>query len=326
MTIIKAYPRIHIGLADMGFASPRCYGGVGFTLEQPATVVRVKPWSDLALTGFESIDCTSRDELYRIIRDFSQICKVNFKIELVSMPPQHHGYGTKTTLLLAVLAALSSASGHQLSRNDMQLLSGRGGASGIGIHAFFEGGVIWDAGHSRRAVQSLEPSGIRHTSEIPLMMARIDFPDHWAVKLIELKGKRISGEIEAVFFSDNTPVPQSEALSTIATLYHGVLPAFKGCDLEELASALRYLHQIGFKKRELLAQESETQELLNELQEGGFAAGMSSIGPLVYVIFEKNDTLSEHEIDNIICKFDSERVIVVHPRNSGYEIIEDDIS
>ena len=48
--------------------------------------------------------------------------------------------------MLAVLASIDAALDLRLAREELQLLSSRGGTSGIGIHTYFVGGFLIDAG------------------------------------------------------------------------------------------------------------------------------------------------------------------------------------
>src|SRR6187397_3143910 len=73
--------------------------------------------------------------------------ELSFRVSLLTDIYEHVGLGTKTAVILGALQAAAIASGYKVSRAELQLLSGRGGASGVGIHAFFIGGLVIDAGH-----------------------------------------------------------------------------------------------------------------------------------------------------------------------------------
>src|SRR5262249_39762459 len=137
------------------------------------------------------------------------------------------------------------------SVEQMQKFSGRGAASGVGVHSFFTGGVIWDVGHRADATKSLLPSGSTSVTGIPPLGARVAFPASWRVVLIVTAECPMTGREETKFFVENAPVPRLEALSTMAALYHGVLPAILLRDYGALAAALGEVHRLGFKAREL---------------------------------------------------------------------------
>jgi beta-ribofuranosylaminobenzene 5'-phosphate synthase len=171
----------------------------------------------------------------------------------------------------------------------LQSLVGRGGASGIGIHAFFSGGLIWDGGHAFNPDRTMLPSSLRRNETIPPLISRWDFPESWRVwLLLPDESQRIKvNEVE--LFRQNAPIPKSEAYETLAALYHGVVPAFRLLDIDLLAHSLRDLHKAGFKRRELDAHPEKTRNVLNALHDRGIAAGMSSLGPLIYAIVEQSD-------------------------------------
>lgn len=167
----------------------------------------------------------------------------------------------------------------------MQAISGRGGASGVGVNLFFEGGVVWDGGHARTQGEALMPSSAQYPNTMPPLLARWEFPTEWRVALMLPPGLLANGEYERVFFQRNTPIPRVEALETLAIVCHGVIPAFVTRDLCALRLALRDLHEVGFKRRELLGQGGGPKSLLRQLQINyDMPIGMSSMGPLVYSI------------------------------------------
>jgi beta-ribofuranosylaminobenzene 5'-phosphate synthase len=141
------------------------------------------------------------------------------------------------------------------------------------------------------------------------------------VMLILPTERPMTGEEEIKFFIENAPVPRDEALSTMAALYHGVLPAMLLRDYNALASALCEVHRLGFKARELSKWSPRLQMAVARLHKEGFAAGLSSVGPLVYVILPGEDVA----IDNVraICADLTTRTLTtVRGWNSGYEVRE----
>ena len=98
-------------------------------------------------------------------------------------------------------------------------------------------------------------------------------------------GRIYSGEDEAIFFEENTPIGAAEVYEVLAAVYHGIVPAFAEADLGLLRAALWDVQQTGFKKREIAGQTGRVRELLELLHSRWkLAAGMSSLGPLVYGI------------------------------------------
>jgi beta-ribofuranosylaminobenzene 5'-phosphate synthase len=287
---LTAYPRIHIGLADMGFASQRAFGGVGFAIEHSTTIVDLVFNNEFLLSGVESLDELARFDLTCIMDRLQQISGVRpFHARIVRHAPQHCGFGSKTSLALSLIAGANHLCGMGLSRHEMQILSGRGAASGVGIHAFFEGGVVCDGGHQRLSAQELLPSSARLTNEVPPLLSRLEFPSQWDVILLLGTAPALSGDGEVAFFRKHAPIERQDALETIVSLHHGVLPAFATADYPALACALAAVHSRGFKMRELMRCDKPTVRCFEALSARGFPTGVSSVGPLLYVIVGKDD-------------------------------------
>ena len=323
---IVAHHRIHVGLADMGFASQRAYGGVGITIGRPCTIVELTPAEEMAFEGFESIEPRVRTRITEICASMLNKANVGgFRVVLRTVAAEHVGFGTTTTLVLAVISGINFLFNMGLSESEMQRLSGRGGASGIGIHSFFGGGVIWDGGHALPLGTDLTPSGAGARKELPPLLARLDFPSLWRIALFLPNDKPTSGESEIDFFRKNTPVALEEALRTMAVLYHGVLPAIKLCDIAALTVALRALHRTGFKKRELDARSQGTRATFAEMERlKSVAVGMSSVGPLLYAIYEASNATLAEEISALLRDREGQFLGVVLGHNQGFKLERDD--
>ena len=105
---IIARPRIHVSLADMGFASLRAFGGIGFSIEQPLTVFQFEQCSGIEIHGLEVLDDEGRADLIQVIeRMKNDRGELRFRAVLKSFPPQHVGFGSKTALVLALIAGVN---------------------------------------------------------------------------------------------------------------------------------------------------------------------------------------------------------------------------
>jgi beta-RFAP synthase len=62
-----------------------------------------------------------------------------------------------------------------------------------------------------------------------------------------------------------------------------LLPSIAAGDFDLFRSSINTIQRIGFKHRELQRQ-PESLSLVNDLQDQGYAAGMSSLGPAVFAI------------------------------------------
>ncbi|MDN4984657.1 sugar kinase [Bradyrhizobium sp. WYCCWR 13022] len=321
---ITGFPRIHVGLTDLGFASQRRFGGVGFAIDYPITVMEFNGSSEFALTGLDGLDLPARAELQRIFVRLQDLARAKpFCAHLSAHAPQHCGFGSKTTLVLSLIAGANEFLKLGLSREQMQLMSGRGGTSGIGIHTFFAGGVICDGGHPSHLGAQLLPSSARSKPLLaPPVLSWMGFPQQWKVVLLLGKDRSLSGAEEAEFFRRNAPIERQDALETIAIIHHGVLPAFATADRPALARALSDLHSHGFKLRELLRCDSVTQDCYRHLSALGCAVGLSSMGPLLYVLINRDDGDELDRVNKVAAIAGATVYAEIGGRNIGYELAE----
>jgi beta-ribofuranosylaminobenzene 5'-phosphate synthase len=321
MIEVNAGARIHIALADMALVSPRTFGGVGFMIDFPAVRLQLQTSQFLEWRGIETLDDLAQTECCRLAESIIKTRDVGANITIATHPPQHVGFGTKTALMLSLIAGLHTLIGVKRNHIHEQRISRRGGASGIGVHGFYRGGVIWDAGHPRENVHDLLPSGASAPKNVPPLMLRIPFPTQWRVGLCLPEGGPIAGPIERAFFKAASPVDVNEVMRAMAALYHGVLPAFRLRDLKALRVALSSVSATGFKALEIDLRGVQVTNLLSVLFDGGYAAGMSSLGPLVYVVFDENaDGQVEHL--RLLCERNDARWLgVARGLNQGARVI-----
>src|SRR5271169_2589036 len=291
---ILAPPRIHMGLVDLAGVSPRSFCGVGFSISGPLTIWHIEEASAVSLNGISHLDNLACRDVNRIVASLAIGPDSGFSATLETSPPQHVGFGTKTSLLLALASAIDRLKGLNLSTSQIQQISGRGGASGVGINLFFCGGVLWDGGHPTPKKLQFLPSGVSTVASPPPILARWQFPERWLVGLILPDNTTFSGTKELDFFRSNAPIPADQVLQTMSSIYHGVVPAFATADICLLKNALEKVHSTGFKHRELLAQSNKTIETLRSLQTlPRIAVGLSSLGPLLYCVFDDCDANSQ---------------------------------
>jgi beta-ribofuranosylaminobenzene 5'-phosphate synthase len=242
------------------------------------------------------------------------------RVTILRHAPQHCGFGSRTSLALSLIVGVNHLCGMGLSRHEMQTLSGRGAASGVGIHAFFEGGVICDGGHQRLSARELLPSSARLASEVPPLLSRLQFPSHWAVILLLGTAPGLSGDGEVAFFREHAPTERQDALETIVSLHHGILPAFATADYSALACALAAVHSRGFKMRELMRCDKPTVRCFEALSARGLPTGVSSVGPLLYVIVDKGDRDTADQVRREATKSGLAILGTAAGWNAGYQI------
>ncbi len=291
---ITAYPRLHFGLHDCGNATNRLFGGIGAAIKGPPTIVEVA----LSETGSYSMSFTRAsisDRTVEAVNDLIERLQLasdgRYAITIVSSAPEHMGLGSKTSLLLAIVQAIATID-HTLMEYDRASLVGltqRGGTSGVGINTFQLGGLIADGGHHSQTERNFAPSSVRRPVGIAPVIARVALPDEWRVALFyDPLHRPIEGQTEKAYFKKIMPLPEIDNLRALAATYHGILPAVIDKDLNQLAAALKDMNNTGMKRHELNLQTDSSKQFLSAVWEHGYAAGVSSFGPALFVIHHRD--------------------------------------
>jgi beta-ribofuranosylaminobenzene 5'-phosphate synthase len=302
---ITARSRLHFALIDVGYATSRLYGGVGVSILGPSARIVARAASHFSLQSAKPLDIQTRTSMQALFKRLQAIGCPGATVELQRIMPQHVGLGSKTAILSATAEAVALVTGAHFSRLELQRLTGRGGTSGIGMHAYFLGGLITDSGHRRSRVSvTFVPSSARVPTALPAMTSRTLAPQRWRVHLLLPKSHRTSGAQERAFFAANAPVPALQVLKVMSNVFHGIVPAFATTDYRLLRESLASLQRLGFKKREIAAHGPVVSSLIHDVEGLGLAVGMSSMGPLTYVITD--DEVHRNAIDGLT------RVAVAH--------------
>ncbi len=322
MTTIRAFPRLHLGLFDLGTATPRKYGGIGVSVDGLPTVVTAErsPTSDLSL--FPVLDHQATEDISRIIADLSSLHSLPpMRIDVHVPVPQHVGLGAKTAILLAVVQALHTEGRKPIDKTALIRSSGRGGTSGIGIHAFFEGGLIMDGGHRSSPPRTYAPSSATSPHDLPPLVARISMPIQWRVTLLLPSGERLRGRAEEAFFAAHTPLSHGDIERVIALAVSGLAASVASDDFRTFADVLREFQSIGFKAREIANQSRATRMLLTSLWDiNECAAGMSSMGPLLFAITEASNASAVAQISEVSAAYEAQLLGTFAFRNAGHQI------
>jgi len=290
---VVTFPRVHISLIDLGDATGRRYGGVGFALEGLETTAVATVATENRLIGPASFQRRDVVDVSRALDRVSHRLGIPFEVTVACGAPSHSGFGTKTSTVFAALMACNALAGSRLDRHALVELSRRGGTSGVGVNTAFLGGLVADAGSQLAAGRPFLPSAAAEPGgDPPPAIVTMAAPEEWRVHVFMPEGRVVAGEAERDFFLRNTPIPRQEVLEVLALVYHGVVPAFVSASLPALKLALSRIQGIGFKRREVEYQGAPVAELLESLNGlPDVAAGMSSLGPMVYAIGACSDEL-----------------------------------
>ncbi len=93
---VSAGSRIHIALADMGFASPRAFGGVGFMVDKIAADVELRRAPATSLEGVSDLDQKCQVELATLLATVAKAGGKPVQAVVHGHALQHIGLGTKT--------------------------------------------------------------------------------------------------------------------------------------------------------------------------------------------------------------------------------------
>ncbi|WP_226963598.1 beta-ribofuranosylaminobenzene 5'-phosphate synthase family protein [Tetrasphaera sp. F2B08] len=318
--VVNAASRLHFGLLDLPAHFGRRYGGVGVMLDSPSTLVR---WhtsaEELAIVSATPLDDSAHCQVGALLdRLESHIGdRLNGRIEVVHRPPSHRGYGSKSALLLAIAEAVYRSNGREPYHDELARLSGRGGASGVGVHGYRTGGLVLDAGHPART--RLGPSSLGRQSDIPLLAAHHAYPASWRIALLDLPMGYVLAQREEVqlFSAAARSIDSREAGTSIAAAYHQVFAGVASSEFELFRDGLHSLRRNAFKRIEVASQHEVVRQSLTKLEaHDGVACSMSSVGPLVFAICRESDESAIHHIMETATEHSS-RVHWTFARNCG---------
>ncbi len=286
MLEVVGLSRIHITLVDLSGDYGRLDGGVGVALAWPrvrvslGTCQRPPEWVPFPLPG------------YCVLEDYEE----------------HVGLGHTTQFRLALAKLSAEYNFQRLSAVELARLVGRGGTSGVGVHAFEGGGFVVDGGHSKKVKPEPKPSDFS-TAPPPPLIARFDFP--WKVYILNPQGgRRVFGEEELKAFRD---FKQTDAGEVTRVVFMKLVPAVAERDLGEVLEAIGLIQNMGFKRLEWSLQSEKVREVAKRALAKGFVLGLSSFGPTLYTFVG-----SRSEGEELISEFGGN---VVEPNNTGARVI-----
>jgi beta-ribofuranosylaminobenzene 5'-phosphate synthase len=286
--IIQTPSRLHLTLIDMHGGLGRVDGGVGITLDEPGILLEIRQSTDLEVHGCDTI---TRERIMDTARHVLMGVHAggNVSITVRDYYPSHIGLGSGSQLMLAIARGITEIFGRKLPLQELALLVGRGGTSGIGTAAFDHGGFIVDGGHTfgkRGEKSDFRPSAASRGVRPPPVIVRHNFPDDWRILLaVPNLPAGASGVKETDIFRIHCPVPVEEVRMLCHEILMRMLPGIVEKDLDLFGSSVNAIQKLGFKKVELNLQPKQIPELIDRLLSAGAAcAGMSSFGPAVYAI------------------------------------------
>lgn len=177
--------------------------------------------------------------------------------------PQHSGFGSKTSTLLAVGRAYGNLCGREPELRDLARILGRGRTSGASTGLAEHGGFLVDGGHVNPPEFAEDPHAYlrpsRYAQDVPppKPVVRLDFPD-WPVLVMITHGRHLGGQEELSWFQRVTPIPPEESWRTSHLVFMGLAPAVLERDFDAFCAAVDAITFTGHFKQAQIAFQGET--------------------------------------------------------------------
>ncbi|MCD6506171.1 hypothetical protein J7M22_06055 [Candidatus Poribacteria bacterium] len=317
--IVRTPSRLHFALMDLNGSLGRIDGSVGVALERPGFRIRLRRRvHGLSIEGDKAPPFADRiAHIANMMMERFDLGGLEVIVEEI-IPP-HWGLGSGTQISLALAHGIARLYGVELSREEAPVLVGRGGTSGIGVAAFYEGGFILDGGHRfPDQKSSYLPSSASKGTPPPPVILRRDFPDEWKLLIVIPPGRHVSGDEEVKLFTSLCPVPLCEVEKLSHIILMEMLPALIERDLDRFGDSIDRIQEVGWKRIEVEAQEEVVRETMRFLKrEGALGVGLSSWGPTLYAVSRDPESLFE-KTEKFLGSLPGEGIcFLAGPNNSG---------
>lgn len=310
---VVAPARLHLGFLDLHGGLGRRFGGIGLSLQRPATELVLTRAAGPGAEGPEAKRALAA--LKRIAAAFD--VAPDYHVSVRHAIPAHAGLGSGTQLALAVGTALARLTGVARTPAEIGEIHERGARSAIGIAAFAQGGFIIDGGKTDRPLP-------------PPVLMRLPFPTAWRVLLVtDAQAAGVSGDRELAAFAKLAPFPASAAGELCRIVLMQLAPALIEADLANFGAGLTRIQQI-VGAHFAAAQggspwtSGKVGTLIGKLGEAGAVGlGQSSWGPTGFA-FTDNGAAAERLYSSFVedAKAMGLGIDIVAGRNSGAHIAE----
>ncbi|MGD1046597.1 MAG: beta-ribofuranosylaminobenzene 5'-phosphate synthase family protein [Bacteroidota bacterium] len=288
---IISHPRLHLTLIGMNRGGYRINGGIGFAIADPFLHV---------VAGLhEKIEIEDRRdkplpelELRRVKDKLEEVCgyydlKKKVSIKITGGIPSHTGFGSSTAIRLSSIEALLEINNVKISNDQIISISGRGGTSGIGVHTYFDGGILLDVGRKSDS-SKLAPSSAHETIKglpLPIYSAKMPL---WEIGIcIPLDISTLTEKEELKFFERTCPIDNYEVYKTLYHVVYGLVAAIEENDKLSFCSAIKSIQEFQWKKSERGEYGERLSHYENIIYESkAQVVGMSSLGPALFFLAE----------------------------------------
>jgi beta-ribofuranosylaminobenzene 5'-phosphate synthase len=225
---VVAAARLHLGFLDMNGALGRKFGGLGLSIDAPATRLTLRPAEAMAATGPDA------ERALALLEKATAALAPGkrYRLAIDRAIPPHSGLGSGTQLALAIAAALRRI--EDLPQNveaDAALLQ-RGARSGLGAGLFTRGGLVVDGGRGA-------------DTTTPPVVSRLAFPEGWRILLVsDPAAIGLHGAEERKAFAELPPFSAEDAGKLCRLVLMQALPAAAEADFAAFGAAVTAIQAI----------------------------------------------------------------------------------
>ncbi|HJJ97467.1 MAG TPA: hypothetical protein O0X38_07550 [Methanocorpusculum sp.] len=287
---IQTPSRLHITLIDLNGSYGRIDGGIGLTLADPHFILEAVPADKEITIEFTETAGGSQSERNACINKVIAAAEkaaaryapgTGYHFTVHQLYPAHSGLGSGTQMSLAAAKLIAELSGHHPASTELAELVGRGGTSGIGVHAFDLGGFIADGGHSKKEKKQLHAK-LRLHRQTRMSPGKIPLPRRLgrSPRRPRVRQPVQNGAAEKNIFQTHCPVPKTDVEQVSHLVFMNLIPFLIEHDIEAFGHALDQIQAVGFNKIEMTLQPPELTSLMHNMRDAGaYGVGLSSFGP-----------------------------------------------
>lgn len=225
---VAAAARLHLGFLDMNGGLGRKFGGLGLSIDAPATRLTLERAEATRVAGAEAERAGAL--LERAVAALAP--GKRFRLTVDAAIPSHSGLGSGTQLALAIAAALRRLEDLPADIDADAALLQRGARSGLGAGLFTRGGLIVDGGR-----------GAGTTT--PPVIARLPFPQDWRILLVsDPAAVGLHGAEERKAFAELAPLSEADAGRLCRLVLMQALPAAAEMDFAGFGAAITQIQEI----------------------------------------------------------------------------------
>ena len=225
---VAATARLHMGFLDMNGGLGRRFGGLGLSLDAPATRLTLRRAQADSVEGPESERAARLLERAAVALGV----KTRHALTIHEAIPAHSGFGSGTQLALAIAAALRRLEDLPSDAAADAAMMARGARSGLGAGLFAQGGVVVDGGRGPN-------------TKTPPVIARLEFPEDWRVILVgDANAVGLHGSDEREAFAALPPLGDVASGELCRLVLMQALPALQEREIAPFGAAVARIQEI----------------------------------------------------------------------------------